>query len=165
MYSSPVGDSSELKAVGFKLGDQEFGVDILKVNSIIRFESVTKVPGSPDFVDGIMNLRDTLIPIVDFGERLGVDKSRKAATSRVIILEISDWKVGLLVDSVTEVFTINQDRLEAPPTFFQGSSTRYLQSVAKLGKERLVLLVDVARLFSEAEEELIGQLVESPSGD
>ncbi len=154
------GDSGELKTVGFKLGDQEFGVDILKVNEILRFESTTKVPGSPEFVDGIMNLRDQIIPIVDFGERLGVAKSKKSAVSRVIILEIGDRRVGLLVDAVTEVLTIRPDRLEKPPSLFTGASTRYLQSVAKLNEERLVLLVDVERLFSEAEEELLGKLVE-----
>ena len=108
-------DDELLQLVTFSIGDEEFGVDILKVQEIIRTMEITKVPRAEDFVEGVINLRGKVIPIIDLRRRFGLVSKSHDKDTRIIVIEISNMIVGFVVDSVSEVLRIPASTVEPPP--------------------------------------------------
>jgi len=139
--------SDILQLVSFKLGDEEFGIDILVVQEIIRMISITKVPNSPYYVEGVINLRGKVIPVIDLRVRLGMEKIELKNSTRVIVIELEGRILGFIVDSVSEVLRISKNITEAPPDLIAGVDSKYIKSVGKL-EDRLLILLNLEALTS-----------------
>ena len=150
MYDSKGGHSEE-QIVVFSLHDQVYGVNIASVLEIIRTESVTKVPGTPVFIEGIINLRGKVIPVMDLAVRFGMPPSHISDTTRVIIVEAGGVTMGMIVNSVSEVLRIPASNLEAIPALISSSSIEALRGVALVDKQMVVLL-DLGKLLYDEEK-------------
>lgn len=141
-------DTNELlQLVSFKIGDEEFGVDILKVQEINRMMQITKVPNSPNFVDGVVNLRGRIIPVIDLRTRLGMPRIEHGKETRIVVVELSGTTVGFIVDEVSEVLRIPKNITEAPPEMVAGLDSEYITAVGKL-EDRLLILLDLEKVLS-----------------
>ena len=150
-------DDELLQLVTFSTGDEEFGVDILRVQEIIRTMAITKVPKAPEFVEGVINLRGKVIPIIDLRRRFGLQSKAHDKHTRIIVIEINTMIVGFVVDSVSEVLRIPASTVEPPPPVVAGLESEYIGGVGKL-EDRLLILLDLDRLLSRADIEALGQL-------
>jgi purine-binding chemotaxis protein CheW len=144
-------DAELMQLVTFSIGEEEFGVDILKVQEIIRMMEITKVPRAPDFVEGVINLRGKVIPILDLRRRFGLVTRDHDKHTRIIVIEISNMIVGFVVDSVSEVLRIPSNTVEPPPPVVSGLESEYISGVGKLA-DRLLILLDLDRLLSREEQ-------------
>ena len=150
-------DDELLQLVTFSTGDEEFGVDILRVQEIIRTMAITKVPKAPEFVEGVINLRGKVIPIIDLRRRFGLQSKAHDKHTRIIVIEINTMIVGFVVDSVSEVLRIPTSTVEPPPPVVAGLESEYISGVGKL-EDRLLILLDLDRLLSRADIEALGKL-------
>jgi purine-binding chemotaxis protein CheW len=135
-----------LQLVSFKIGAEEFGVDILKVQEINKMTQITKVPNAPDFVEGVINLRGRVIPIIDLRTRLGLEKIEHTKDTRIIVVELDGKTVGFIVDAVNEVLRIPANITEKPPELVAGIDADYITAVGKL-EDRLLILLDLDRIL------------------
>jgi purine-binding chemotaxis protein CheW len=146
--AASTGDEQQL--VVFELGAEFYGVEISRVHEIIRLQSVTHVPRAPAFVEGVINLRGKVIPVVDLRRRFGLPSAEHTRASRIVVLEIGDQVVGVIVDGVTEVLRVKTATVEPPSPVVAGIDSEYLQGIAKL-PERLVILLDLDRVLAREE--------------
>ncbi len=147
-------DAELMQLVTFSIGEEEFGVDILKVQEIIRMMEITKVPRAPDFVEGVINLRGKVIPIIDLRKRFGLSTRDHDKHARIIVIEINNMIVGFVVDSVSEVLRIPSNTVEPPPPVVSGLESEYISGVGKL-EDRLLILLDLDRLLSGEERDVL----------
>jgi purine-binding chemotaxis protein CheW len=140
------GSDELLQLVSFKIGDEEFGVDILKVQEINRMIDVTRVPNAPDYVEGVINLRGKVIPVVDLRKRLGMDAKENDKSTRIIVVELNGKTVGFVVDGVREVLRIPKSVTEPPPSLATGINAEYITAIGKLG-DRLLTLLDLEKVL------------------
>ena len=145
-------DDELLQLVTFSIGEEEFGVDILKVQEIIRTMEITKVPRAQDFVEGVINLRGKVIPIIDLRRRFGLSSKKHDKHTRIIVIEINNMIVGFVVDSVSEVLRIPAGTVEPPPPVVAGVESEYISGVGKL-HDRLLILLDLDKLLSNEDLE------------
>ncbi len=150
-------DSDLMQLVTFSLDQEEFGVDILRVQEIIRMMEITKVPKSPEFVEGVINLRGKVIPVIDLRSRFGLDSHAYDKDTRIMVIDINNMIVGFVVDAVSEVLRIMADTVEPPPPVVAGIESDYISGVGKL-KDRLLILLDLDRLLSGTERNELGGL-------
>jgi len=149
-----------LQLVTFHIGDEEFGVDILNIQGINRMVEVTKVPNAPDYVEGIINLRGKVIPIIDLRKRLGMVEKDYDKNTRFIVVEMKDKVIGFIVDSVNEVLRINKSVTEPPPPMVSGIDSEFITAVGKL-EDRLLILLDIERILSSEEKKELDSIVEN----
>jgi purine-binding chemotaxis protein CheW len=150
LHVSGQGHGELLQLVSFHIGGEEFGLDILRVQEIIRIQQLTRVPNSPDFVDGVINLRGKVIPVIALRKRFGLEELAHDKQTRIVVIEVKGTVLGFIVDSVSEVLRIPSDTVEPPPRL--GKVEReYVSGVGKLDN-RLLILLDVDRLMSDVED-------------
>ena len=143
-----------LQLVSFNLSSEEFGIDILKVQEIIRLISITKVPNSPEFIEGVINLRGRVIPVIALRIKLGMEKIEYSNSTRIIVVEINNNTVGFVVDGVSEVLRIPANITEAPPSMVAGVDSEYITAVGKL-EDRLLILLDLEKILAINEHEML----------
>jgi purine-binding chemotaxis protein CheW len=148
------GRSGELQIVVCELADEHYGLDIAKVFEIIRHQPITPVPRAPMFVKGVINLRGRIIPVVDLRGRFGMTEVMPTKETRIVVAESSHTRVGLIVDSVSEVLLLPLDSVESTPGVAAGADAEYLRGIAKLG-DRLVLLLELDGLFGLDEQDAL----------
>lgn len=151
-------DSEELlQLVSFNIDNEEFGIDILKVEEIIRVISITKIPNAPDFIEGVINLRGKVIPVIDLRTRLNKIRKPHDNNTRVIVVEVSGKTVGFLVDSVKEVLRIPKNITEPPPSMVSGVNSEYITAIGKL-EDRLLILLDLEKVLDYKQKEELSQI-------
>jgi purine-binding chemotaxis protein CheW len=150
MYNSGGGRAEE-QVVVFGLRDQVYGINIESVLEIIRMESVTRVPGTPDFIEGVLNLRGKVIPIMDLSKRFGMPPSGTSDSTRVVIVEAGGVTVGIIVDSVSEVLRVPSSAIEPPPAMIAGAGIGALEGIA-LVDQRLIVLLNLGKILREEEK-------------
>ena len=148
--------------ISFKVGEEEYGLEILKVKEVIRVTEITRLPKVREFVKGVINLRGDVIPIIDLKERFGLARQDYTDASRVIVVEIGGKSVGMVVDSVSKVIRLESSQIEPPPELAGGMSSRYLRGVGKL-EDRLVILIEIADLLTDDEHEEIDRVKQDAS--
>ncbi|HKK20378.1 MAG TPA: chemotaxis protein CheW, partial [candidate division Zixibacteria bacterium] len=131
-----------LQLVSFKIGSEEFGVEILKVQEINRMVEITKVPQAPDYVEGVINLRGKVIPIIDLRKRFNLEIKEYDKNTRIVVVDITGNIMGMVVDSVSEVLRLPQSTIEPPPEIVTGINSDYIKGVAKL-EDRLLIFLDL----------------------
>ena len=147
----------EMQVVAFKVGREDFGVDVKKVEGVISMVDITRMPRAPQFVEGIINLRGQIVAVVDLANRLGIESTERGAATRIVVVEAQDVKVGLVVES-PEVLNINQEDIEASPMLATSDvNASFIMGVVKLG-DRLLILLDVDRVLSDEERTDIGEI-------
>jgi len=149
-----VGKGKDLQLVTFRLGDEEFAADILKVQEIIKIPDITRVPNAPSFVEGVINLRGKVIPIIDLRRRFGLSEVERDKEARIIVVDSSGKVVGLVVDSVSEVLRLPLSTVEPPLAITGGIESEYIDGVGKLG-DRLVILMNLDKVLTEREHSAI----------
>lgn len=141
-----------LQLVSFKIANEEFGVDILNVQEINKMTQITKVPNAPEFVEGVINLRGRVIPIIDLRTRLKLEKKAHDKDTRIIVVEIDGKTVGFIVDAVKEVLRIPTSIIEPPPQLATGIDSDFIRAVGKL-EDRLLILIDLEKVLTEQDKE------------
>ena len=142
--------STSLQIVCFKIGKEEYGLDILLVQEILRLPKVTTLPKSKPYLMGVIDLRGKVLPIVDLSKRFGIASDKNMENSRAIVVTIGGKKVGLGIDSVSHVIKVNTNDIEAPPAVVKGISGRYIVGIAKVDNGFIILL-NINQLFSSEE--------------
>ena len=140
-------NSTETQLVVFDLASEYYGVDISVVREIIRMQAVTKVPGAPLFVEGVINLRGRVVPVVDLRKRLDLALTEQAKESRIVVVDIAGRDVGVIVDAVTEVLRVPLSSLEPPTSMITSTESDYLKGIAKL-EDKLIILLDLDKVLA-----------------
>ncbi|KGX93151.1 chemotaxis protein CheW [Pontibacillus halophilus JSM 076056 = DSM 19796] len=140
----------ETKVIVFQLKNEEYGVPVNQVGSIERVQHITRVPNSPDFVKGVINLRGIVTPVVDLRTRFGLEELEHQENTRMIIVQMDQMHVGLVVDAANDVIDIPQEAIEPAPEVVGSVEADYIKGVAKLEK-RLLILLNLDKVFSNAE--------------
>ena len=155
--------TEEIQLVTFKLAEIDFAVPIEDVQEINRVESITSVPRAPYFVEGVMNLRGNVIPVIDLRKRFEMEFRPYDETTKVIIVKLQDKLVGFVVDSVSEVLRISKDSLETPPEIItENIDTRFIKAICKLEeKNKIILVIDILNVLSYEEKEKLETLMSS----
>ncbi len=138
---------TETQLVVFDLASEYYGVDIGDVREIIRMQTITRVPGAPAFVEGVINLRGKVVPVIDLRKRLNLTITEQTKDSRVVVVDIDGRDVGVIVDGVTEVLRIPLSSIEPPSTMVTNVDSDYLRGIAKL-EAKLIILLDLTKVLS-----------------
>ncbi|TQD27557.1 chemotaxis protein CheW [Methanolobus vulcani] len=147
-----------LQMVVFQLGGEEFGVEIMKVQEIIRMPEITQIPQSPEFVEGVINLRGRIIVVINLDKRFNLTSKEIDSNSRIIVVEIGENVVGMIVDSVNEVLRIPKSSVDPAPELVTSTISReYITGVGKID-DRLLILLDLAKVMNKKEVAEIANL-------
>jgi purine-binding chemotaxis protein CheW len=142
------GDNLIIQLVGFRLDNEDYAIAITKIQEIILMKPITRIPQVPDFIEGLINLRGSVIPIVNLRKRFGLSSREVDDETRTIVVNIHDKTVGCIVDAVTQVMRINRDQIQPPPLSVLAISHQYIAGLARLD-DRLLIILDIERLFDD----------------
>ena len=140
----------ELQVVGFRIGEETFGVRIGSVREIVRVPEITTVPNAQETIEGVINLRGKIIPVVDLRKRFGQVEITADKKNRILVVELDNKLVGLIVNSASEVLKIPPSEIESPGSVFADGESSYVTGVGKL-KGRLIILLDISKLLHRSE--------------
>ncbi|MCC7388703.1 MAG: purine-binding chemotaxis protein CheW [Phycisphaerales bacterium] len=162
MSTTTTGDGNENKFLSFRIGREEFGVEILRVREIIGVIDVTPLPQTPDYVKGVINLRGKIIPVIELRAKLGLPPMEYTEETCIIVVEVSDggdecFHMGVIVDSVSEVMDIPPDSIEPAPRFGGNLNTSYILGMGKV-KEHVLVLLEIDRVMTHKD---IGAMAEA----
>jgi len=141
----------EEQLVIFQVANEVFGVDISTVQEIIRIQAITKIPKAPEFVEGVINLRGKVIPVIDLRERFGFEKTEETKSTRIVVVEVEEDTIGMIVDAVAEVLRIPASSIEPPSSIVESIDSEYLRGIGKVD-ERLIILLDLGKVLTEMEK-------------
>ena len=153
----------ELQVVGFRIGRETFGLPISMVREIIRVPDITAVPNAPAYIEGVINLRGRIIPVVDLRKRFGEKSFEPNKKNRVVVVELETRAIGLIVNSASEVLRISPSEIEEPNNVFHEGELDYITGVGKL-KGRLVMLLDLNRILQRGELKRLDEAADSAAG-
>ncbi|MCM2270975.1 MAG: chemotaxis protein CheW [candidate division Zixibacteria bacterium] len=145
----------ELQLVSFNIGSEEFGVDILKVQEINRMVEITRVPQTPHYVEGVINLRGKVIPIIDLRKRFNLEVRAYDKNTRIVVVDINGMVMGMIVDAVSEVLRLQSNTIESAPDIVTGVNADYIQGVAKL-EDRLLIFLDLSKVVETVDAAMAG---------
>ncbi|HFE51833.1 MAG TPA: chemotaxis protein CheW [Bacteroidetes bacterium] len=151
-----------LQLVSFFLGDEEYAIDVLKVQGIDRVSEITRVPRAPDFVQGVINLRGKIVPIIDLRSRIGLPPKEADRNSRVIVVDMGREVVGLRVDGVREVLRVPASVVEPPPDMTNAESNEFVEGMGKL-EDRIILILNVDKILDSSERQALRNFTEDQS--
>lgn len=149
----------EIQLACFKVGDEKYAADIMLIKEIILSRKVTHIPKAPGFIEGIINLRGRVIPVIDMRKRLGLPVAEQTGATRIIITKVEKKDVGIIVDSVLKVLRVGKGGIQPPPKIIKGIESEYLSGIVKDGDE-LILILDVERVLTSTEKVRLGEFSE-----
>ena len=152
---------SLIQIVTMTLGDQLYGIEILAVQEINRMTDITRVPNAPDFVEGVINLRGHVIPVVDLRRRLRLASRERDEKTRIVVVDLEGQKAGLIVDAVQDVLRIPKSTIDPPPSVATGVGGEYVKGVARLEAGRLLVLLELEKVLSRQEREDLHKIEET----
>ncbi len=141
-----------LQVVSFKLHQEEYAIEITRVKEIILLEGVTHVPQMPDFIEGIINLRGNIIPVIDLRKRFSLPCSEQTDQTRIVVTRMGDRIIGLIVDSVSQVMKIPHGEIQEPPDTIAGIAGEYLEGIGKIDNQ-MILLLDIEKIMTNVEKQ------------
>jgi purine-binding chemotaxis protein CheW len=145
----------KFRAVRFRINDIPYAVDIRRIREIIYYRPVTPLPEAPPFVEGVFDLRGTVIPVIDLKKKIGVGNESGEDPNHILILRMGDRLVGMIVDEVQEVFEIEEQQIQDPQKIHRGPGSRYLTGVCKIN-DHLVFLLDMNAILTDEEQSRLG---------
>src|SRR5262249_38779919 len=140
----------ELQVVGFRIGNETYGVRIGAVREIVRVPEITAVPSAPDLIEGVINLRGKIIPVMDLRKRFGQTEIISDKKNRILVVELENKLVGFIVNAASEVLKIPPSEIEAPGSVFTEGESNYVTGVGKM-RGRLIILLDITKLLQRPE--------------
>lgn len=140
----------QVQLVTFKVGGEEFGLDVFSVHEILRWQGVTPVPRAPAFVEGVLDVRGAVVPVIDLRRRFEVPRYGHDDETRIVLVEFGGERLGLVVDAVTEVLRAPETAISAPPAYIKGLAAEFVRGIVRL-EGRLVILLDLDRILSSEE--------------
>lgn len=149
---------SEKQFVVLKLGKGEFGINIMNVKEIGPYEESISLPKSPDFIEGVINYRGNVIPVINLKKRLSLGDTCITKDTRIIVINLDDKEIGFIVDEASQTIRLHEDMIDATPTYIKGINNRYIIGVGKLDEKRLLILIDLEKILSDEEIEEIQNL-------
>ncbi len=154
-------NDSNLQLVTFQLGAESYGIDIMIVDGIVRVEETRSIPNAPDYVDGIFNLRGEIIPIINLHKRFQIRRAELSEEdmllSGFIIIKIGGMKLGIIIDKISRVISVDLNKMQLPPQMLSGIGAEYIQGVFTR-EEGYLILLDIERLFDPKELQQLGRL-------
>jgi len=156
-------EEAEIQLVVFQLGNEEYGAVIDKVQEIVILGEVTRMPKAPAFVEGVINLRGRVVPVIDIGKRFDLPSKERDKNARIMVVLIEGVAMGMIVDSISEVLRISKEAIEPPPPIIGDSSATYIKGVGKVG-DRLVTLVDLDKVLTTEEVPELKKIISEESG-
>ena len=155
--------TEEEQLVSFKIENEEFGVNIEEVQEIIRLPEITRVPQAPFFVEGVINLRGNIIPVIDLRKRFDLEATKKTNATRIVVTNVDNKTTGIIVDSVSEVLRLPKDAIEPPPPIVADIEAKYLRGIGKLDDgKRLLILLNLREILTVRKEDKAKRETESP---
>lgn len=145
-------DEGTTNLVTFRLGSGEYAIDIMQAKEIIKMEKITLIPNAPYFVEGVINLRGNIIPIIDLKKRFNLEESEGDKNTGIIIAKIEDVDMGIMIDSVSKVVSMANSDIQPPPSMLQGIGQRYIKGVGKM-EDKLLVVLDLDKLFTNEEDD------------
>jgi purine-binding chemotaxis protein CheW len=152
----------ELQVVGFRIGRETFGLPISMVREIVRVPEITSVPNAPDYIEGVINLRGRIIPVVDLRKRFGDTSFERDKKNRIVVVELRSRAVGLIVNSASEVLRIAPSQIDEPHNVFKEGELDYITGIGKLNG-RLVILLDLDKVLERGELNHLDKVAEAVS--
>lgn len=140
----------QVQIIAFRVGPEEFGLNVFDVHEILRHQKVTPVPRAPAFMEGVIDVRGTLVPVVDLRRRFELSATEVADQTRIVVTEHVGERLGLVVDSVSEVLRVPETAVSKPPAYVRGLAAEYVQGMVRV-EERLIVLLDIGRILSSEE--------------
>ena len=157
----PLGDATEAREyLTFSLGREEYGVDILKVQEIRGYDTVTTIPDTPVFVKGVFNLRGTIVPVIDMRLKFDLTKATYDASTVMIILNVADRVVGMVVDGVSDVLALRREEIRPAPELGRSLDAEFVTGIGTV-ENRMLILVDIERLMTSSDMALVDAPVEA----
>jgi len=151
------GSDLVIQLVTFRLKDETYGINVMHVQEVLRVSEIAPVPGAPDYVLGIINLRGNVVTVIDTRSRFGLPQAEVTDTSRIVIIESDKQVVGILVDAVAEVVELTESQIDSAPNVGNEESSRYIQGIASLSNV-LLIVVDLHKLLTDDEWAEVGML-------
>lgn len=148
---------SEKQFVIFKLSEQKYCVDIMNIGGITEYKGATKVPEAPYFVEGVINLRGSIIPIINLKKRFSIAEDKAAEDCRVVLFNLDGTEIGFLVDEANQVIKIDSEDIDPTPDILKGEDKAYIDGVGKVGNE-IVIVLDLAKVLNEGERNQVTHL-------
>lgn len=145
---------AEKQYVIFKLSGEEYGVEINHVQEITEYKKATKVPNVPNFVEGIINLRGNITPIISLKKKFNLVESEIKENNRIIIINLKNKQVGFIVDDASQVLTMDEKHIENPPEILTGIDRQYIIGIGKM-EEKIIIMLDLEKILTEEEKEEI----------
>lgn len=142
---------AENQYVVFKLGNEEFGIEIMNVQEIVPYEKSIHVPNTPEFIEGIINHRGTVIPIVNLKKRLNLKVEENTEDTRIIIIKLDNKEVGFVVDEASQTLRLSGEDIDQAPDIVTGIDKRYIIGVGKIDDSRLLILLDLQKILTDDE--------------
>ncbi|MBU1192856.1 MAG: chemotaxis protein CheW [Gammaproteobacteria bacterium] len=155
--AAQVSNDAVMQCVTFRLEEEIYGINVMQVQEVLRVTEIAPVPGAPDYVLGIINLRGNVVTVIDTRERLGLGSKERDESTRIVIIEADKLVVGILVDAVAEVVDLRASEIESPPSVGNDESSKYIQGVATRDGE-LLILVDLNKLLNDGEWAELGSM-------
>jgi purine-binding chemotaxis protein CheW len=153
--STVVGDDEVLQWVTYRLGDETYGINVMQVQEVLRHTEIAPVPGAPEYVIGIINLRGNVVTVIDTRARFGLPEGEITDNTRIVIIEADKHIVGIMVDSVAEVVYLKSSEIDSATNVGTEESTKFIQGVSNLDDE-LLILVDLNRMLNDDEWDELG---------
>ncbi|GGG80643.1 MULTISPECIES: chemotaxis protein CheW [Paenibacillus] len=141
----------ELKVIVFGLAHEEYGIEVDKVRTIERLSPITRVPKTPSFIKGVINLRGIVVPVIDLRGRFGLGETEPTENSRIIVVAAGELEVGFIVDAANDVIDIDTDTIDSPPEIVGGIKAKYLRGIARLGDSRLLIMLNLSEVLNKNE--------------
>ncbi len=143
--------AEELKVIVFTLQNEQYGVEVDKVRTIERMMPMTRVPKTPDFIKGVVNLRGVVVPILDLRGRFNLPEGEYTKDTRIVIVAVQDIEVGMIVDSASDVIDLDGDAISDPPEVVGGIKAKYLRGVARVSDDRLLVMLNLEEVLNKNE--------------
>src|SRR5271157_6569342 len=158
METTKMKETGELRQfISFSVGEEEYGLELLRVKEVIRVREITWLPKAPSFVKGIINLRGDVIPIIDLRDKFGLESREHTAATRVIVVEVEGRLMGMVVDSASQVVRIPVNQIDPPPPVVGGFSREFITGVGKL-EDKLIILLNSDVILTAKERTQLGSL-------
>lgn len=154
IHKGHAGDDSLIQLVSFELCREEYGVEVLRVREIIRMPEITVMPNTPHYVEGIINLRGKVIPIIAMRKRFGLEPAAYDNKTRIMVMDLAGGLTGFIVDDVTEVIRIRSSEVQPPPAMVSGNLNQEFITGVFNHADRLLIIMDVERMFAVHEQAL-----------
>lgn len=151
----------ERKVVSFKIKDEEFAFDIMRIVEVIKIKEITEVPTAPLFMEGIINLRGKIVPIIDLRKRFNLESGERTKENRIIIIEFQKNQLaGVIVDEVLKVLNIKKEEILPPPATLVSAGGKYIEAIIKI-EERIIVLLNIEKIFTEEEKDDLVQIIKT----